>query len=147
MNQEVFLLSGLLEHLLLPVDWWAYALEASTFDQLFFSSNKASKWDLGRVWFLGLKFNRCHVGCYMRLTMGCSDNNKKNKLHISWVIRETNLLNLINPSAAHFTVAISADHGLIRLKKSSRKLASLYIFSFVNSLYLVFHACVQYSMW
>jgi hypothetical protein len=55
-----------------------------------------------------------------------------------------NLLSLINPSLAHFvTVAISANHGLIRLKKSSRKLSSPYIFSFVNSLYLVLHAYVQ----
>jgi hypothetical protein len=55
-----------------------------------------------------------------------------------------NLLSLINMSLAHFvTVAISVNHGLIRLKKSSRKLSSLYIFSFVNNLYLVLHACVQ----
>jgi hypothetical protein len=55
-----------------------------------------------------------------------------------------NLLSLINPSLAYFvTVAISANHGLIRLKKLSRKLSSPYIFSFVNSLYLVLHAYVQ----
>jgi hypothetical protein len=46
-------------------------------------------------------------------------------------------------SLAHFvTVAISANHELIRLKKLSRKLPSPYIFSFINSLYLVLHACV-----
>jgi hypothetical protein len=55
-----------------------------------------------------------------------------------------NLLSLINLSLAHFvTVAISANHGLIRLKKSSHKLSSPYIFSFVNSLYIVLHAYVQ----
>jgi hypothetical protein len=64
-----------------------------------------------------------------RLTIGCSDTNKK-----------TNC----TPSLAHlFTVAISANHGLIMLKKLSRKLVSLYIFSFVNSLYSVHHAYVQ----
>jgi hypothetical protein len=47
-------------------------------------------------------------------------------------------------SLAHFvTVAISANQGLIRLKKSSRKLSSPYIFNFVNNLYLVLHACVH----
>jgi hypothetical protein len=72
---------------------------------------------------------------------------KKNKLYIRWIIRDTNLLSIINLLLTHFvTVVISANHELIRLKKLSRKLFSPYIFSFVNSLYLVFHACVQYSM-
>jgi hypothetical protein len=58
-----------------------------------------------------------------------------------------NLLSLINLSLAYiFTVAISANHEFIRLKKSSRKLSSPYIFSFVNSLYLVLHECVKDSM-
>jgi hypothetical protein len=47
-------------------------------------------------------------------------------------------------SLAHFvTVIISANHGLIRLKKSSRKLFSPYIFNLVNSLYLILYAYVQ----
>jgi hypothetical protein len=58
-----------------------------------------------------------------------------------------NVLSLINSSLAHFvTVAIIANHGLIRLKKSSRKLFSPYIFSFINSLYLVLYAYIKYSM-
>jgi hypothetical protein len=48
--------------------------------------------------------------------MVCSDTNKKNKLHIPRLNREMNLLSLINQSLTHiFTVAISANHGLISL--------------------------------
>jgi hypothetical protein len=42
-----------------------------------------------------------------------------------------NLLSLINPSfSTYFTVAISANHALIRLKNPSRKLSVPYIFIF-----------------
>ena len=41
------------------------------------------------------------------------------------------------------TIAIRSNHGLIRLKKSSRKLFSSCVFSFVNNLYLILHACIQ----
>jgi hypothetical protein len=61
--------------------------------------------DLGGVWLQGLKFSWCHIGCYMRCRMRCSDTNKKNKLQIQSVNRETNLLRLINLSLAHVTVA------------------------------------------
>jgi hypothetical protein len=58
-----------------------------------------------------------------------------------------NLLRLINLPLAYFvTVVISANHGLLRLKKSFRKLSSPYIFSFVNSLYLVLHTYIKHSM-
>jgi hypothetical protein len=49
---------------------------------------------------------------------GCSDTNKKNKLQNPSVIRETNLLSLINPSLAHvYYSTILLNHSLIRLKK------------------------------
>jgi hypothetical protein len=38
-----------------------------------------------------------------------------------------------------------SNHGLIRLKNSSRKTVSIYAFSFIISLYLILHACVQTS--
>jgi hypothetical protein len=57
-----------------------------------------------------------------------------------------NLLNLINPSLAHVYCSITLpNHGLIRLKKSSRKTVSICAFSFIISLYLILHACVQTS--
>jgi hypothetical protein len=38
-----------------------------------------------------------------------------------------------------------SNHRLIRLKNLSHKLVSSCVFSFVNSLYLILHACVQTS--
>ena len=38
-----------------------------------------------------------------------------------------------------------SNHGLIRLKKSSRKLVAIYVISYFFSLYLILHACVQTS--
>jgi hypothetical protein len=50
--------------------------------------------------------------------MGFSILIKKNKLHVRWIIREMNLLSLINSLLAYFiTIAISANHKLIRIKK------------------------------
>jgi hypothetical protein len=72
--------------------------------------------------------------------MGCSDTNKKNKLQITSVNCETNLLRPINPSLAHIYCSTTlSNHGLIMLKNSSRKLVSICVFNFVNSLYLIFH--------
>ena len=69
------------------------------------------------VW-LQVKFKMCHIGYRMRCGIGCSDTNKKNKLHNSSVIRETNLLSLINSSLAHVYCSITlSNHGLIRLNK------------------------------
>jgi hypothetical protein len=74
----------------------------------------------------------------------CSDSNKKNKLQNSSVIHETNLLSLINSSLAHVYCSTTlSNHGLIRLKNLSRKIILICVFSFVNSLYLILHACVQ----
>jgi hypothetical protein len=53
------------------------------------------------VWMQGLKFSWCHIGCYIGCRMECSDTNKKNKLQIPSVSRETNLLSPINPLLAY----------------------------------------------
>ena len=76
--------------------------------------------------------------------MGCSDANKKNKLHNPSVLHEINFLSLINPSLAYvYCSKTLSNHGLIRLKNSSSKLVANYIISFIISLYLILHACVQ----
>jgi hypothetical protein len=50
--------------------------------------------------------------------MWCSDTNKKNKLQNPSIIRETNLLSLINASLAYIYCSTTlSNHGLIRLKK------------------------------
>jgi hypothetical protein len=78
-----------------------------------------------------LKFNWCHIKCYMRCRIGCSDIDKKNKLQITSVNCETNLLSLINPLLAHtYCSTIVSNHGLIGLKNSSRKLVAIYTISY-----------------
>jgi hypothetical protein len=76
--------------------------------------------------------------------MGCSNTNKNNKLQNPSVIRETNLLSLINLLLAHIYCGTTlSNYGLIRLKNLSRKTVSIYAFNFVISLYLILHLCVQ----
>jgi hypothetical protein len=76
----------------------------------------------------------------------------KNKLHKSLVIRETNLLSdinllsLINLLLAYaYCSTILSNHGLIRHKKSSRKVVAICAISYFFSLYLILHTCVQTS--
>jgi hypothetical protein len=62
-----------------------------------------------------LKFRWCHIRCYIGCRTECLDTNKKNKLQIPLVNRETNLLNLINSSLAYVYCSTTVSHyGLIR---------------------------------
>ena len=70
----------------------------------------------------------------------------KNKLQNMSVLHETNFLSLINPSLAHvYGSKTLSNHGLIRLKRFVSQLVANYVISFVISLYLILHACVQTS--
>ena len=66
-----------------------------------------------------------------RCCMECSDTNKKNKLHNPSVLQEMNFLSLINPLLAHvYWSTTLSNHGLIRLKKSSRKLVAICVINY-----------------
>jgi hypothetical protein len=92
---------------------------------------KPSFWlRLGGVWMQTLKFSWYHIRCYIGVTWGVRILIK-NKLQIPSVNRETNLLRLINPSLAHvYFSTILSNHGLIRLKNSSRKLVAICVISY-----------------